>query len=625
LVAVLANLTGFNGANTLPLTGPIVFLLLLQAVGSLYAGYCAADGEGADAWRKGALAGAVCGLATAGAWSVFDVFGSFDPNYIVQASIARVVALTIVGGVAGGEGAHLWQTSGVGPKKRQKPPKPAATWSRRGFHIGPGVIWGGVGFLLLALFFAGTSSLQASDTFGRLLQWGGSVIAIWAAAIAIGLALVGLFIGLRAAWPALAPVRHAIWTGILYAFAIGGAGNRARANGARRLLLALGLLFLLFWPYIDPYILQSGTGQRVSILADTGFYVILALGLNVVVGFAGLLDLGYVAFFAFGAFTWSMLGSNQFAAISFLVHRLDNLPIVPQHLPFGIQPWAWLFWPGLLIGALVAAGFGVLLGVPTLRLRGDYLAIVTLGFGEIVPIAFRNVPGITAGSNAIPGVPSPVIPGVKFPILLDITPFYFLILVLIVLAVISNIRLRDSRLGRAWVALREDEIATAASGINTVRIKLLAFATGAFFSGLAGVYHASKLGAIGPADFSFSDSIVYLAMVVLGGLGSIPGVMLGAVVIGLLNGYFLPLVNSQRTDPNSIFYIFHNFDVSYVRFIIFGGMLVGMMLLRPEGLIPNRRRSAELHGEVATETEQPVLDALDAAVGGPAFAEDRVV
>src|SRR5262249_21618051 len=221
----------------------------------------------------------------------------------------------------------------------------------------------------------------------------------------------------------------------------------------------------------------------------TGYYIILALGLNVVVGFAGLLDLGYVAFFAFGAYTWSLIGAPRFEAIVKLfyqVNQISQIPLLQQELVFGLK-WSWLFWPTLIIGALVAAFFGVLLGAPTLRLRGDYLAIVTLGFGEIVPILFKNIPDLTNGTNGVNGVPSAIIPGLAFPIVAA-TPYYYVILVLIAFAIFCNIRLRDSRIGRAWVALREDEIAVAASGVNTVRTKLLAFATGAFFSGMAGVY-----------------------------------------------------------------------------------------------------------------------------------------
>jgi ABC-type branched-subunit amino acid transport system permease subunit len=467
---------------------------------------------------------------------------------------------------------------------------------------------------LLALFFASQLS--------SLIAYLGRALVVFGVLVLIAAAIGFLIIFLRQTWALWAPVRSAIGTFFAYVFAIGGAGNRTRSLGARRILLSLFLLFLLFFPYIDQYLLGPGTDYRVSVLSDTGYYIILALGLNVVVGFAGLLDLGYVAFFAFGAYTWSLLGAPQFGQIIKLFNQLSGLPLLQQQLIFGLK-WAWLFWPTLLIGALVAAFFGVLLGAPTLRLRGDYLAIVTLGFGEIVPIFFKNIPGLTQGTNGVNGVPSAIIPGLTFPITTS-TPYYYVILVLIAFAVICNIRLRDSRLGRAWVALREDEIAVAASGVNTVQTKLLAFATGAFFSGMAGVYHAARLGVITPGDFSFGDSIIYLAMVVLGGIGSIPGVMLGAVIIAILNLYLLNQLNVQSKDPSSFFYFLHSVDVSGLRNIIFGSMLVIMMLLRPEGLIPNRRRQAELHRQTADEPEGAFLDALDADVEGPMYAEQRV-
>jgi ABC-type branched-subunit amino acid transport system permease subunit len=471
-----------------------------------------------------------------------------------------------------------------------------------------------VGLLLLSLFFA--------RELTSLIAYLGSALVVFGVVVGFAAVIGLLIIFLRQTWSLWAPVRHAIGVFLAYAFAIGGAGNRGRSPGARRILLTLFLLFLVFFPYIDQYLLGPGTDYRVSVLSDTGYYVILALGLNVVVGFAGLLDLGYVAFFAFGAYTWSLIGAPQFTQIIKLFNQLSGFPLFQQQLIFGLK-WAWLFWPTLLIGALVAAFFGVLLGAPTLRLRGDYLAIVTLGFGEIVPIFFKNIPGLTQGTNGVNGVPSAVIPGLAFPIAAS-TPYYYVILVLIAFAVICNVRLRDSRLGRAWVALREDEIAVAASGVNTVRTKLLAFATGAFFSGMAGVYHAARLGVISPTDFSFGDSIIYLAMVVLGGIGSIPGVMLGAVIIAVLNIYLLNQLNVQSKDPNSFLYFLNGIDVSSFRNIIFGGLLVIMMLLRPEGLIPNRRRQAELHRQTADEPEGAFLDVLDADVEGPMYQEQRV-
>ena len=268
-----------------------------------------------------------------------------------------------------------------------------------------------------------------------------------------------------------------------------------RSKGAQRFYLTLLAAFVLFYPAIDPILFGYGTDGRLSGYGDAGYYIILALGLNIVVGFAGLLDLGYVAFFAIGSYAWGMVGSQQF-------QHLTGMMVHPQ-------VWPWLFWPMLLVAAIVAAIWGVLLGAPTLRLRGDYLAIVTLGFGEIVPIVFLELDKYTNGTNGIVGVYAPKFPGVEWTSFTPI-PFYYLILALIAVLIFVNIRLRDSRLGRAWIAIREDEIAASSSGINLSRTKLLAFAAGAFFSGVAGAYHAAKLGGVTPDDFNYSDSIIYL-------------------------------------------------------------------------------------------------------------------
>ena len=280
-----------------------------------------------------------------------------------------------------------------------------------------------------------------------------------------------------------------------------------RSSGAQRFYMILLAAFVLFYPAIDPLLFGYGTNGRLSGYGDAGYYIILALGLNIVVGFAGLLDLGYVAFFAIGSYAWGMIGSPQF-------QYLTGIIVNPQ-------VWPWFFWPMLLGGALIAALWGVVLGAPTLRLRGDYLAIVTLGFGEIVPIIFLELDKYTNGTNGLVGVYSPKFPGVSNWSSFTAIPYYYLILVLIGVLIFVNIRLRDSRLGRAWVAIREDEIAASSSGINLSRTKLFAFGAGAFFSGVAGVYHAAKLGGVTPDDFSYSDSVIYLAMVVIGGLGSI--------------------------------------------------------------------------------------------------------
>jgi ABC-type branched-subunit amino acid transport system permease subunit len=326
----------------------------------------------------------------------------------------------------------------------------------------------------------------------------------------------------------------------------------------------------------------SGFGTQkdfVGGFADAGVFVLLALGLNVVVGLAGLLDLGYAAFFAIGAYTYAY-GASGFTGL--------DIP----------------FWPMLLVGALVAAVFGLLLGAPTLRLRGDYLAIVTLGFGEIVPVVFLNADKYTNGTNGITGIAQPNLYGLFGLNGFGFTnplPYYLTIVAIITISIILLYRLQDSRLGRAWVAIREDELAAASMGINTITTKLLAFAIGASTSGLAGVFYASKLSTVSPGDFGFTVSFTALAMVVLGGMGNIWGVSAGAFIIyeiqsqGLkqlgtfVQSLHLPSValGPLTIDPGSI-----NF-LNY-QYLLYGLALVLMMLLRPEGLFPSRRRRQEL-------------------------------
>jgi branched-chain amino acid transport system permease protein len=381
-----------------------------------------------------------------------------------------------------------------------------------------------------------------------------------------------------------------------------------RSTGAQRFYLLLLVAFLLFYPVLDPFLFGSGTDGRLAGYGDAGYYVILALGLNIVVGFAGLLDLGYVAFFAIGSYAWGIIGSTQ------LTNILNLPPINPQLL-------SGLFWPMIIVAALIAAFFGVLLGAPTLRLRGDYLAIVTLGFGEIVPIVFLELDKYTNGTNGIVGVYSPAFPGANW---LTATPYYYLILALIALTIFANIRLRDSRLGRAWIAIREDEIAAASSGINLRNTKLLAFGAGAFFSGIAGIYHTAKLGGVSPDSFSFGDSIIYLAMVVIGG---IPGVIVGALAVYSINIFLLAQLDTLAADPtnplfaihNALAHVFPGFTFGNIRNLVFGVILVVIMVFRPEGLIPSARRRRELH---TTADEQVELGALDVVPGAPGFESE---
>ncbi|HLG76428.1 MAG TPA: branched-chain amino acid ABC transporter permease [Ktedonobacteraceae bacterium] len=385
-----------------------------------------------------------------------------------------------------------------------------------------------------------------------------------------------------------------------------------RSSGAQRFYLILLVAFVLFYPVLDPFLFGSGTDGRLAGYGDAGYYVILALGLNIVVGFAGLLDLGYVAFFAIGSYAWGMIGSTQFGYIT-------GIHVNPQI-------WPWFFWPMILGAALIAALWGVLLGAPTLRLRGDYLAIVTLGFGEIVPIVFLEMDKYTNGTNGIVGVYSPALPGVDWS---SSTPYYYLILALIVLVIFANVRLRDSRLGRAWIAIREDEIAAESSGVNLVRTKLFAFAAGAFFSGIAGAYHAAKLGSVSPDNFSFGDSVIYLAMVVIGGIGSIPGVIVGALAVYAINVLILAQLDSLAANPNNFLYPVHNaiaavfpgFTFGNIRNLIFGVILVIIMIYRPEGLIPSARRKRELRHAEGDEAVE--IGSLDVPPGAPGF-EDEV-
>ena len=319
-------------------------------------------------------------------------------------------------------------------------------------------------------------------------------------------------------------------------------------------------------------------GGFVNFLTDAGAFVLLALGLNIVIGFAGLLDLGYAAFFAIGSYAFAMLSSPQFGI----------------HIPF---------WVMLFVASGVAAIFGILLGAPTLRLRGDYLAIVTLGFGEIVPQTFLNLSQWTGGPNGISSLDQPTFFGFRFGF--QVLPYYYVMLALIALAIVVASNLRSSRLGRAWMAIREDELAAAHMGINTTTTKLAAFALGASFSGLAGVAYGAKLQLVSPDQFGFNVSVAVLSMLVLGGMGNIPGVILGSIVISSLDRLILPQLTNFLHDvvapvfngSAALHGFFSTIDLANSRFMIYGVILVVMMLFRPEGLLPSRQRAAELHAE----------------------------
>jgi branched-chain amino acid transport system permease protein len=349
-----------------------------------------------------------------------------------------------------------------------------------------------------------------------------------------------------------------------------------------RLLPAVLLVTaLLGYPFLDRML----HAQTVHAVTDAMIYVLLALGLNIVVGYAGMLDLGYAAFFAIGAYTMGLL----------------NSPVLGSPL-YG---HVWSFWVVIWIAALVSAALGVVIGAPTLRVRGDYLAIITLAFGEIIPVAIRNLGDITidiggwrpverlnltGGENGVNPVGRPHLPFVNFDT--DFIPWYFLILVIGALSLWAMNRMRDSRLGRAWMAIREDETAAACTGVNLVKTKLLAFALGASFSGFAGSFYAAKLQAITPGAFEFNVSIMLLCMVVLGGMGSLKGVILGGMLITLFDRILLSQMTFLvRWIGRSLgIATLAAVDLTLWRWFFFGLGLVVVMLIRPEGLMGRRVR-----------------------------------
>jgi ABC-type branched-subunit amino acid transport system permease subunit len=352
------------------------------------------------------------------------------------------------------------------------------------------------------------------------------------------------------------------------------------------LIVTLAMLVL---PRFPPLSLIQNAGPWYDSFANAGVFVLLAMGLNVVIGMAGLLDLGYAAFFAIGAYTYAY----------------SNSPYSGLDLPF---------YPMLFVGAGVAAVFGILLGAPTLRLRGDYLAIMTLGFGEIVPIVFLNLDQFTGGTNGIKAIYRPETLTLG-PITLgpfsaiSPLPYLFLMVLIVTFAMIFMYRLQDSRIGRSWNAIREDELAAAANGINTVTTKLLAFSLGATTAGLAGVYNASKLTIVSPDQFLFTVSFTVLAMVILGGMGNIWGVAVGALVVYMIQVVVLKNINAvleaihfPAFDIGPVHVDLVNVPFVEFQFLLYGVALVLMMLLRPEGLFPSKRRAAELH--VAEELEE---------------------
>jgi branched-chain amino acid transport system permease protein len=331
---------------------------------------------------------------------------------------------------------------------------------------------------------------------------------------------------------------------------------------------------------------QGGAVMENMVLAAA--YVIMALGLNVVVGFAGLLDLGYVAFFAIGAHVAAHFGSAFWDNAGFALLVGEPAAGMPGiHLNFLI----------ILVLAIVATTTaGVLIGVPTLRLRGDYVGVVTLAFGEIIAQVVSNGREIELFGRSLTGGPQGIsaIDKIDLPFLerfgaLDLRPWYWFALALVALMLFVNFRLRDSRMGRAWIALRDDERAAASAGVPIVRTKLLAYGVGAALGGVSGAFLASYLSTVNPHQFTFSFSIFILAMVVLGGLGSIWGVVVGAIVLSAINHYLLPKVLYDLPGNVGL-----DFDLSEISSGIYGFLLVLIMLLRPEGLLPERRHRMAL-------------------------------
>ena len=338
----------------------------------------------------------------------------------------------------------------------------------------------------------------------------------------------------------------------------------------------LGAVALL----VLPLILQSFGNAWVRIADLALLYVLLALGLNIVVGYAGLLDLGYVAFYAVGAYLFALMASP---------HLADNFAAFAAMFPNGLHTSLWLVIP---VAALLAAFFGALLGAPTLKLRGDYLAIVTLGFGEIIRIFLNNLDhpvNLTNGPKGLGQIDSVKIFGLDLGKRLEVfgfdissvTLYYYLFLVLVVVSIVICYRLQDSRIGRAWMAIREDEIAAKAMGINTRNMKLLAFGMGASFGGVSGAMFGAFQGFVSPESFSLMESVMIVAMVVLGGIGHIPGVILGAVLLSALPEVLRYVAGPLQAMTDG------RLDSAILRQLLIALAMIIIMLLRPRGLWPS--------------------------------------
>ena len=355
------------------------------------------------------------------------------------------------------------------------------------------------------------------------------------------------------------------------------------------LLVAVGLLIL-------PLLLQNGGNAWVRIVDMALLYVLLALGLNIVVGYAGLLDLGYVAFFAVGAYLAALLGSP---------HLAENFPFIAANFPNGLHLPIWATIP---IAAAVAGLFGVMLGAPTLKLRGDYLAIVTLGFGEIIRVFLNNLDrpiNLTNGPKGINQIDSVKFFGFDLGknheifgfAVNSVSMYYYLFLVLVIVSVVICHRLENSRIGRAWMAIREDEIAAKAMGINTRNMKLLAFGMGATFGGVSGSMFAAFQGFVSPESFSLMESIMIVAMVVLGGIGHLPGVILGALLLAALPEVLRHVAGPLQAMTDG------RLDSAILRQLLIALAMITIMLMRPRGLWPSPEHGKSGKGAADIDTK----------------------
>ena len=374
--------------------------------------------------------------------------------------------------------------------------------------------------------------------------------------------------------------------------------GRGNLVGAVAALSVAALLPLFF----DPL----STITHNCILA--GAYVVMALGLNIVVGFAGLLDLGYVAFYALGSYSVGWFASDHFSPVN---HEKGIHVLVGQFA--SSLPGIHLNFLLIVVIAIAITGIaGMLIGLPTLRLRGDYIAIVTLAFGEIVyrfavngdQITIAKGYTLTGGRQAISPIDAISLPGLKeFDQAISLRSYYWFVLVLVAIVLMVNFRLRDSRQGRAWIAIREDEVAAASMGVPLVKTKLMAYATGAAFGGISGAFLGSYYTSVNAGQFQFGFSIFILAMIILGGLGSIWGVAFGAILLSFINTYFIPHVFNGVPHKLGL-----DFDLTILNFGIFGFLILIVMVLRPQGLIPEKRHQAEFAEAVGGGEHETVVE-----------------